>query len=114
MDFSVSPQWATEELLPVLSNGEQVILSEFGHTGDVWGLQPEAMVHLVTTFYDTGEVDDSLFTHQPMGFYVKRGWPTQAKQYLAIAVAVPLLLVGLAVRFVVRRVRRRRASQVVG
>jgi pimeloyl-ACP methyl ester carboxylesterase len=114
IDFSVAPQWARDELLPVLSNGHQVILSEFGHTNDFWGLQPEATVHLLTTFYDTGEVDDSLFTYQPMDFHVKRGWPVQAKQYLAIAVVVPILLValiGLAVWFVVRRVRRRRASR---
>jgi pimeloyl-ACP methyl ester carboxylesterase len=114
MDYSTPPQFATEELLPVLSNGQQVILSEFGHTSDVWRLQPEATVHLVTTFYDTGEVDDSLFTYQPMDFHVDRGWPVQAKQYLAIAVAVPIVLValvGLAVWFVVRRVRRRRARQ---
>jgi hypothetical protein len=110
MDFSTPPQAATEELLPVLSNGEQVILSEFGHTGDVWRLQPEATVHLVTTFYDTGEVDDSLFTYQPMDFHVERGFPEQAKQYLAIAVAVPIVLVAL-VWFVVRWVRRRRARQ---
>ena len=65
-------------------------------------------MHLATTFYDTGEVDDSLFSYQPMDFYVKRGWPAQAKQYLAMAVAIPLVLIsliGLAVRFIVRRVR---------
>jgi pimeloyl-ACP methyl ester carboxylesterase len=116
MDFSTPPQFATGELLPVLSKGHQVILSEFGHTGDVWGMQPEAMLHLTTTFYDTGEVDDSLFTYQPMDFHVENGWPAQAKQYLAIAVAVPLVLValvGLTVWFIIRRVRRRRASQVL-
>ena len=113
MDYSTPAQFATDELLPVLSNGKQVILSEFGHTRDVWGLQPEAMVHLVTTCYDTGEVDDSLFTYQPMDFYVKSGWPTQAKQYLAIAVAVPLVLVALVgslVWFIVRRVLRRQSA----
>jgi hypothetical protein len=71
------------------------------------------MVHLVTTLYDTGEVDDSLFTYQPMDFYVKNGWPTQAKQYLAIAVAVPLMLVALVgslVWFIVHRVRRRQSA----
>jgi hypothetical protein len=114
MDYSTPAQSATDELLPVLSNGKQVILSEFGHTRDVWGLQPEAMVHLAMTFYDTGEVDDSLFTYQPMDFYVESGWPTQAKQYLAIAVAVPLMLVALvgsAVGFIVRRARRRKLAQ---
>jgi pimeloyl-ACP methyl ester carboxylesterase len=113
MDFSTPPHFATEELLPHLSNGHQVILAEFGHTGDVWGFQPEAMIRLVSTFYYTGRVDESLFTHQPMNFDVKRGWPTQAKQYLAIAVGVPILIVALvvlAVWIIVRRVRRRRAA----
>jgi hypothetical protein len=55
--------------------------------------------------YDTGEVDDSLYTYQPMDFHVNRGWPMQAKQYLAIAVAVPLVLVAL-VWFIVRWVWR--------
>jgi hypothetical protein len=111
MDFSTPPQFATEELLPVLSNGEQVILSEFGHTGDVWGLQPEAMVHLVKTFYDSGKVDDSLFTFQPMDFHVERGWPVQAKQFLAIGIAVPVVLAAL-VWFIVWLVRRRKARRV--
>jgi pimeloyl-ACP methyl ester carboxylesterase len=112
MDFSVPPQGATEELLPLLANGEQVILSEFGHTGDVWGLQPEAMLHLVRTFYDTGKVDDSRFTYQPMDFHVETGWPEQAKTYLAITIAVLIalvVLVGLLVWFIVREVRRRKA-----
>jgi hypothetical protein len=95
-----------------LSNGHQVILSEFGHTNDFWGLQPEATVHLLTTFYDTGEVDDSLYTYQPMDFHVNRGWPVQAKQYLAIGVGVPLVLVVL-VWFIVRwALRRRRAKKL--
>jgi hypothetical protein len=115
IDFSVAPQWATDELLPVLSNGQQVILSEFGHTNDFWGLQPEATVRLLTTFYDTGEVDDSRYTYQPMDFYVKRGWTTQVKQYMAIAVAaIVLLLAGVValIWFIVRRTRRRRAGQI--
>ena len=114
MDYSTPAQSATEELLPVLSNGKQVILSEFGHTRDVWGLQPEAMVHLATTFYDTGEVDDSMFTYQPMDFDVKSGWPSQARQYLAMAVAAVLVLaavVGLVVWFTVRLVRRRKSAK---
>ena len=109
MDYSTPPQFATDELLPVLSNGQQVILSEFGHTGDVWQLQPEAMMHLVTTFYDSGEVDDSLFTYQPMDFEVGFGFPEQAKLAVAVVVLVPLVLVAL-VWFVVWWVRRRRDS----
>jgi len=112
IDFSTAPQWSTDELLPVLSNGHQVILSEFGHTGDFWGLQPEARIHLLTTFYATGEVDDSLFTYEPMDFHVNRGWPVQAKQFLAIGVGVPLVLVALVWWFIVWLRRRRRAKAV--
>lgn len=32
LDFSTPPQLATEELLPYLPNGHQVVLEEFGHT----------------------------------------------------------------------------------
>jgi flagellar biosynthesis/type III secretory pathway M-ring protein FliF/YscJ len=69
----------------------------------------------LTTFYDTGKVDDSRYTYQPMDFYVKRGWTTQAKQYLAIAVAaIVLLFAGVValIWFIVRRTRRRRAGQI--
>jgi hypothetical protein len=112
IDATTPAQWATEELLPSLNNGQQVILSEFGHTDDVWGLQPAATVHLLTTYYDTGEVDDSLFSHQPMDFNVGVGFPLMAKLALIVVVLVPIGLVALA-WFIVRRLRRRRASQVV-
>jgi hypothetical protein len=79
IDATTPAQWATEELLPSLSNGEQVILSEFGHTDDVWNLQPDATLHMLTTFYESGEVDESLFTYQPMDFNVKLGFPLMAK-----------------------------------
>ncbi len=80
IDFSTPAQFATDELLPFLSNGEQVILSEFGHTGDVWGMQPEATVRLLTSFYDTGVADASLYSYQPMDFHVEIGFPEMAKQ----------------------------------
>ena len=108
IDATTPAQWATEELLPSLKNGKQVILSEFGHTDDVWGMQPEATIHLLTTFYETGEVDDSLFTYQPMDFHVGLGFPVLAKITLAVVVLVAGGLVVLA-RFVVRRVRQRKA-----
>jgi len=108
IDATIPAQWATEELLPSLKNGEQVILSEFGHTDDVWGLQPEATVHLLMTFYDTGEVDDSLFTYQPMNFDVGMGFPAMAKLVLAAIVLIIVLVIAL-IWFVISRVQRRRA-----
>jgi hypothetical protein len=111
IDATTPAQWATEELLPSLKNGKQVILSEFGHTDDVWGLQPEATVHLLTTFYNTGEGDDSLFTYQPMDFHVELGFPVIAKLALAIVVLFVCGLVGL-LWLGVKRVQRRKAAQV--
>jgi pimeloyl-ACP methyl ester carboxylesterase len=109
IDFSTPAQTATEKLLPHLSNGRQVILSEFGHTGDVWYLQPEATVRLLTSFFDTGQADDSQYTYQPMSFAVDWGFAAKAKLALAIPLALLVILAG-ALWFVVRGVRRRRRS----
>jgi pimeloyl-ACP methyl ester carboxylesterase len=68
VDFAVPAQVATEEVLPSLSNGHQVVLAEFGHTTDFWTYQPEAQTRLINTFFDTGEVDDSMYTEQTMDF----------------------------------------------
>jgi pimeloyl-ACP methyl ester carboxylesterase len=113
VDFSTPAQVARDELLPHLSNGRQVILSEFGHTGDVWTLQPEATIRLLTSFFDTGRADDSLFTYQPMGFHVGLGYPEILKLGLA-AVVVVLLALAAAVWYIVRKIRRRRRRYAAG
>jgi len=96
VDFS-TPIWtATSELLPALNNAEQVTLSEFGHTGDVWSLQPEATIHLLTTFYDSGEVDDSYYSCQLMNFDVGlMSFPLLAKVLVVVIILVPLLLAAM-------------------
>jgi len=111
IDLSVPPQYATEELLPYLSNGEQVILEDFGHTGSFWNSQPEARVRMLNTFFDTGQVDASLYTYQPLDFDAGLGWPALAKLLLAVLVLVLILLLVLVWR-IIRWAKRRRASQV--
>ncbi|MBT3313298.1 MAG: alpha/beta fold hydrolase [Anaerolineae bacterium] len=96
IDFSTPAEFATEELLPYLRNGKQVILSEMGHTNDVMTRQPEAIERLLTYFFDTGEVDDSLFTYEPITFEVKAGFPAIAKIALGFAfLGVPIIVFGL-------------------
>jgi hypothetical protein len=107
VDFNTPAQYARDELLPTLRNGQQVILAEYGH-GEFLGLQPKASKQLLNGFYDTGVADDSLFAYHPVDFNVGFGYPEQAKLALAVVVLVPLLLVAL-VWFIVQR---RRASQV--
>jgi pimeloyl-ACP methyl ester carboxylesterase len=111
IDFSTPPQFATEELLPYLSNGEQVILRDLGHTDSFWSSQPEARVHMLRTFFDTGQVDASLYTYQPLDFDVGLGWPALAKLLVAVMVLVPIVLLVL-VWWIIRWAKRRRASQV--
>lgn len=68
VDFSTPAPLATEELLPALSRGQQVILPELGHTADFFEHRPEASRHLLTTFFGTGEVDSSRFGTRPVDF----------------------------------------------
>ena len=107
IDFSTPPQFATEELLPHLGNGKQVILKDFGHTETFWNSQTEARAHMLKTFFSTGEVDASFYKYQPVNFDAGLGWPGLAKVLLGTVLAVIVLLVAL-VWFVVRRIRRRR------
>jgi hypothetical protein len=105
VDFSTPAQYATDELLPTLSKGQQVIVAEAGHTGDLFGLQPAATEWLLTSFYDTGLADASLFTYLPMNFRVGLGFPLLAK---LLAGAGLVLITGIAAGlFWVLRWRRR-------
>lgn len=109
IDFVTPVEFTTNDLLPVLANGQQVILSEMGHVGDVMYLQPEAADHLLSSFFLEGEADDSLFTYDPVNFEVGLGFPEQAKIALGGVVVLILLIIG-TVWFLVHRVRRRRGA----
>jgi pimeloyl-ACP methyl ester carboxylesterase len=106
LDFASPPDFARDELLPALSNGHQVVLSEFGHTTDFWGTQQEAGTHLVTTFLDTGTVDDSRYRHRAVDFESSPTQGTIARILLAVMVGFVLsAVVWLAA--LALRVRRR-------
>lgn len=79
IDFSTPAEYATDELLPSLTNGKQVILREMGHVGDVLTLQRSALEHLLVRFYDEGVVDDSKFKYDPMDFDPPINLPLWAK-----------------------------------
>jgi hypothetical protein len=109
VDFSTPAQFARDELLPSLRNGKQVILAEQGHVGDFWAFQPEAAERLLTSFYDTGNGDDSLYTNLPMDFKPAMSFPLLAKILLGTGI---LLLVGLGWGLwgIIRGIRRRKIS----
>lgn len=100
LDFSTPAEAATDELLPTLSNGQQIILSDMGHTDDFWKVNPQAAEQLLVQYYANGEVDDSGFSHVPMT--LDGGiLPTVAKGLIVIPVlllAVAALVIGLVIR----------------
>jgi len=91
-DVSTPAQYATSELLPSLSNAQSLLLSEQGHTNDFWGFQPEARRLLLTSFFDTGTANDSLYQYLPMDFKPKMRFSVLAKVLLVVSV---LLIGGL-------------------
>jgi hypothetical protein len=109
LDVSTPARNARDQLLPLLENGEQVILPGFAHTGDLYYLQSDATRHLLTTFFATGVVDASLYEPNKVSFEPDWGFPLIAKLALsgaALALFTALALLGLLVRRL-RRVLRR-------
>jgi pimeloyl-ACP methyl ester carboxylesterase len=107
LDFSTPPVNATNELLPALSRGHQVVLPGLGHTNDLWEHRPEAGKHLLTTFFDTGRVDSSGFDRRPVDFdAVPLSMSTIAGLLAGVTTGgalLGLLVLGLLLR---RRLRR--------
>src|SRR4030042_1405014 len=67
VDFSTPAEYATHELLPLISNGKQVILAEMGHTNDLWNVQrPDSASHSKAGSLATGlHAFSNIHTLQP-------------------------------------------------
>ena len=109
IDLWTPLQFAEDELLPFLSKGQHVVVAENGHAEMLWR-QPEASERLLTSFFDTGEADDSLFTYQAWEYNVGlMSFPLLAKVLVVALFLIILLLVGV-VWLVIRKLRGRRAG----
>ena len=111
LDVSTPAQNARDQLLPLLENGEQVVLSEFAHTGDLYYLQAEATRHLLTTFFATGQVDTSLYEPNTVNFEPSWGFPLVAKLVFfgsVLALIAALFLLRLTFRVLSRFIRKHR------
>ena len=109
LDFATPAQNATKELLPHLRNGHQVILSGLGHVDDFWPYEPKASTQLLTTFYDTGQVDTSRYTPNKVSFATPSTQAAIAKDLLAAMIGFALLA-ALWLLWVARRVRKHGAA----
>jgi hypothetical protein len=107
VDFTTPAEPATDELLPALSNGRQVILAELGHGTDFWRYQPEANRRLLTAFFDRGQVDTSRYDTHQVDFEVGAlSMSTVAKFLVGLLAGVALIAVAL-LGAMAYRVRRR-------
>lgn len=109
-----TPPTALDEVQPYYHRAQMVLLPEFGHIGDVMrSFQPEAFEQLITSYYDTGIGDSSLYTYQPLSFEPDISLTTMASGLVLIIIllAVSLVVVGL---LLARRFRRRRRSDSAG
>lgn len=106
VDFSTPPT-ALEEARPYYHKAQMVLLPEFSHISDVMKtLQPEAFERLITTYYDTGVADSSLYVYQPLLFEPAMSLSVMAKILVAVMILLPALLI-LGVVLLARRIRRR-------
>ena len=106
LDFSTPPT-ALDEARPYFHKAQMVLLPEFSHVDDEYTLQPKAFERLITSYYDTGVGDNSLYMYQPLSFKPSMSLPVIAKLLVAGMVLLPALLI-LGVVLVVRRIRRSR------
>jgi pimeloyl-ACP methyl ester carboxylesterase len=108
VDFSTPPT-ALDEAKPYFRKAQMVLLPEFSHVGDEYKLQQKAFERLITSYYDTGVADSSLYVYQPLSFEPGVSVTVIAKVLVAVMVLLPALLI-LGVVLVVRRIRRRRTA----
>jgi len=110
VDFSTPPT-NLDDAKPYFHKAQIVLLPEFSHVGDVINLQPKAFERLVTSYYDTGVADDSLFVYQPLSFKPKLSLTVAARLLVAAMIVLPMLII-LGVVSVVRRTLRGRRRTV--
>lgn len=110
VDFSTPPT-ALDEARPYYHNAQMVLLPEFSHINDVMEtLQPQAFERLITTYYDTGVGDTSLYTYEPLTFQPDISLAAAARWLVAVIIILPVLLI-LGLARIVMRVRRRAAAK---
>ena len=112
IDAGTPTEFATNDLLPYLNNGRQIIIAECGHM-DIESIQAKNFQRIVTSFYATGEPDTSLNTYQPMDFRVEWGFP-RLMRFALVAIAFILILLTGLVMLITWAVRKLRQNQKKG
>ena len=104
IDLWTPLRFAEEEFLPSLTHGYHVVVSDNGH-GEMLSRQPEACARLLTHFFATGKVDDSLFVYQPWVYEVGLGFPALAKIVVAAILVVITTLIFVLRSLINKKIR---------
>ena len=111
VDFSTPAIFATRELLPLLPNGKQIILSECGHVNDLWYTEHINIRPILMGFFRTGEVEAVSLPYVPMDFRVSWGFPVIAKAVVGAVMFLIVLFVSGGTIVAKRFVRRLRVGR---
>jgi uncharacterized membrane protein YdfJ with MMPL/SSD domain/pimeloyl-ACP methyl ester carboxylesterase len=106
LDVATPPQVAARELLPHLRNGRQVVLPGIGHTTSFWSEQKPAATRLLSTYFDTGRVDRSLYKPGKIDFTPEITQTALGKGFAGAMLGLPLVVL-LSLLLMWRRSRRR-------
>jgi pimeloyl-ACP methyl ester carboxylesterase len=109
IDFS-TPVENVKELLPYLKNGKHIILSEFGHVGDLRFLRKSMTDQIITDFFNKGIVDESKIEYVPMDFQVSWGFPLIFKVAIVTIIIIVAFLIVVSV-WLIKKVRRKRMQK---
>ncbi len=83
LDVSTPPENATNELLPFLPNGRQLILENMSHQ-DMSSLQADNYNKLVADYFDTGIVNESLSHYDEIDSKPAKRFNSLAKWYYPV------------------------------
>jgi hypothetical protein len=111
VDFSTPPQYV-KEFLPYLKNGKQIILSEFGHVGDLRYLRQQLSDRIITDYLNSGLVNESNIEYVPMDFRVSWGFPRIFKVALGVIVVIVIALI-VGIVWLVKKIRRNKKKKLL-
>ena len=101
-----TPVGNQETIMPSLRNGRSVVVEELGHTISFWAHQPRASTRLITTYLDSGRVDESAYVPTKVEFDPGFTQTMLGKIIAGTFVGLPILC-ALALAGIARRTRRR-------
>jgi pimeloyl-ACP methyl ester carboxylesterase len=91
VDFTDPPENA-DEFLPYLKNGKKIILSEYGHVGDLRYFHQQMSDKIITNYINEGIADTSTAEYASMDFNVGMGFPFMFKAVLGLIAVIVVAL----------------------